>query len=413
MDWYGPKQWDGWGGGPVPYPKPPEWHGPPARGGHPLVRRAATMALAALLGATGLVVVLKLRSPAPSPQQPTGNRSNAGAPVVPSAPPSQDPSQAADQATPTPTGTFDAAAVVSSVKKSVVTITSTLGQSNTRVAGTGAIVSNDGLVLISDHVVAGATSISGVTAANGRTFQASVVGFDRSRDIALLQLAGATGLPKVTVANSSSVNVNDPIVAVGNAVAGGGPVGVTGSVAALNQSITAGQPGGGGSQRLDGLIQVAADVQSGDLGGPVVDQSGRVIGINAAAPVDQAQGGGKGFAIPINTALGIAQQILSGNDSATVHIGPTALLGVSTADANGQVSGAAVTGLVSGGPAQRAGLNVGDVIRSVDGRGIGSVTALTAVLDTHHPGDQVEVDWVDGGGRSRKATVRLATGAAG
>lgn len=414
MDWYGPRHWDGWGDGPVPHPKPPEWRGAPRRRTRRRMRPAVSMILVSVLGVAGLIVVLKLRSPATTAHPPVAARSNAAAPaaVVPSDAPAQVPSQAADQPSPTPAGAIDAAAIVSSVKKSLVTITSTLGQPNAHVTGTGVIVSGDGLVLVNDHAVAGATAIIGVPVADGHTFQASVVGFDRAHDIAVLQLAGATGLSRVTVANSSSVNVDDPIVAV--AGTGGTAAAVTGSVTALNQSITAQAPGGGGSQRLDGLIQVAADVRSGDLGGPVVDRSGRLIGINTTVSGNQSQGtGGKGFAIPINTALGIAQQILSGKESSTVHIGPTALLGVGTTDTNGQVQGAAVTGVVSGGPAQRAGLTGGDVIRSADGHGIDSVRALTAVLDTHHPGDEIEVGWVDAGGRSHKATVRLAEGPAG
>jgi S1-C subfamily serine protease len=368
------------------------------------------MSLAWLLGIAGLVA-LESRSQPPGPRPSAGARPNAVAPFVPS----EAPSEAPGEASPTPTKALDTAVVVSSVNKSVVNITSTLGLRNTRAAGTGVILTASGLVLTNNHVIAGATAISGVAVANGRAFQASVVGFDRSHDIAVIQLVNATGLPRIGVGNSSSVEVGDPIIAVGNAGgAGGTPTAVTGSVTALNQSITA-QELDGGSQRLNGLIQVAADIRSGDSGGPLVDSSGRLIGINTAAsvdPQDQAAGG-KGFAIPSNTAVGIAQQIQAGRESSTIHIGPTALLGVSTADADGQVSGAAVTGVIADGPAQRAGVATGDVIRSVDGQGVDSARALTSVLDTHHPGDEIRVAWVDRAGRSRTATVRLAVGPAG
>jgi S1-C subfamily serine protease len=417
MDWYGPKQWDGWGDGPVPYPKPPEWRGRPGRRGWRQVRWISgivmavglVVALALLSGVAGLLAVIEPRSQATKPPP-------AAAGPKPDVIATVEPTEAPTEAATEPTKALDTAAIVSSVNKSVVNITSTLGLRNTRAAGTGILLTGTGLVLTNNHVIAGATGITGVAVANGRTFQASVVGYDRSHDIALIQLANASGLPRIGVANSSSVQVDDPIVAVGNAGgAGGTPTAVTGSVAALNQSITAQEPDGGGSQRLTGLIQVTADIRAGDSGGPLVDRTGRLIGVNTAAsldPQDQASGG-KGFAIPSNAAIGIAQQIQAGQESTTIHIGPTALLGVAAADADGQVSGAAVTGVVGGSPAQQAGVAAGDVIRSVDGQGIDSARALTSAIDRHHPGEAIRLAWVDRAGRSRTATVRLATGPAG
>jgi len=419
MDWYGPMRWDGWGDSPVPYPRPPEWRGrpQPRPRGWRVARQigvgAAGVALAAVLGAAGLVAGLKSGAQTPSAQPTTGAQTDVVAPVVPEG---GTPAPESSAAAPAKARTLSTAEIVSSVNKSVVNITSTLGLQNGKAAGTGVLLSSDGLVLTNNHVIAGATSISGVAVANGRTFQATVVGFDRSHDIAVIRLANASGLPRLGVISSSSVKVGDPIVAVGNAGGvGGTPTAVTGSVTALNQSITAQEPDGGASQRLSGLIQIAADIRPGDSGGPLVDATGRLIGINTAAsadPKDQAAGG-KGFAIPSNTAVGIAQQIQDGEASPTIHLGPTAVLGVSVADANGQVAGAAVTGVLSGGPAERAGLTTGDVIRTVDDRAVDSSRALTTIIDTLRPGDEVQVVWVDRAGRSRAATVRLATGPAG
>ncbi|MER7008319.1 trypsin-like peptidase domain-containing protein [Dactylosporangium sp. NPDC000555] len=309
----------------------------------------------------------------------------------------------------------DPAAIISSVNRSVVDINSTLGLRNARAAGTGVVLTGTGLVLTNNHVVAGATSITGRAVANGRTYHASVVGYDRSHDIAVIQLANATGLPRLAVADSSSVTVGDSVVAVGNAGgAGGTPTAVTGSVTALDRSITAQEPDGG-VQQLTGLIQVAADIRSGDSGGPLVDRSGRLVGINTAASIEE-QGqatGGTGFAIPSNTAVGVAQQIMAGTASPTIHIGPTALLGVAAADAEGQVAGVMVTGVIFGSPAERAGVGAGDIIRSVDGRPVGSARELTSVLDTHHPGDRVRITWTDQAGQAVAATVTLAVGPAG
>ncbi|MEV8516452.1 trypsin-like peptidase domain-containing protein [Dactylosporangium sp. NPDC051484] len=365
--------------------------------------------LAALVGVAGLSTGVRSQPPGPRPS--VAAQENAAPPALFGDVPSDPPSEAA----PTPTEAPDPAAIISSVNRSVVDINSTLGLRNARAAGTGVVLTGTGLVLTNNHVVAGATSITARAVANGRTFHASVVGYDRSHDIAVIQLAGATGLPRLAVADSSSVRVGDPIIAVGNAGGvGGTPTAVTGSVTALEQSITAQEPDGG-AQQLTGLIQVAADIRSGDSGGPLVDRSGRLIGINTAASIEE-QGqaaGGTGFAIPSNTAVGIAQQIQAGKASPTVHLGPTALLGVAAADAEGRAAGAAVTGVIAGSPAERAGLSAGDVIRSVDGRPVGSARELTSVLDTYHPGDRVTIAWVDQAGQSGTATVTLAAGPAG
>jgi S1-C subfamily serine protease len=414
--WAGPEHWRGWEGGRVPYPKPPEWNGPPApprRGWHVLrwvVGVITLVGLALVVGGAGLVAILEARTESPTSRPTTGTQPNANAPKAPSG----TPDELTTEASAAPSGPVDTATVVATVNKSVINITSTLGLRNSRSAGTGIVLTSTGLVLTNNHVIAGATSISAVAVANGRTFQASVVGYDRSRDIAVLQLANASNLPRIAMVNSSTVEVGDPIIAVGNAGGvGGTPTAVSGSVTALNQTINAQEPDGGGSQRLNGLIEVAADIRPGDSGGPLVDAAGRLIGVNTAAsadPKDQAAGG-RGFAIPSNAAITIAQQIQQGKESATVHIGPTALLGVSAADANGQ--GAAVTGVVDGSPAERGGLANGDVIRSIDGRDIGSARDLTAFIDTKHPGDQITISYTDRNGRSRQASVRLATGPAG
>ncbi|HTJ35307.1 MAG TPA: trypsin-like peptidase domain-containing protein [Dactylosporangium sp.] len=421
-DWYGPERWGGWDG-PVPPPRPPHWHRPPgwdeppARPARRLLRWivgiAAITGLALLVAAAGLAAIVGSRNPAPRASATA--QANAAAPVPPGGILGES-AEASSEASPTPTRALSTQEIVSTVNKSVVNITSTLGLRNTRVAGTGVVVGNGGLVITNNHVIAGATAISGVAVANGRTFQATVVGYDRSHDIALIQLAGASNLPRLGVADSSQVKAGDPIVAVGNAGGQGGtPDAVTGSVTALNRSINAQDPDGGGSRRLDGLIEVAADIKAGDSGGPLVDRAGRLIGINTAASIDprDQSPAGQGFAVPSNTALGIAGRIQSGKASSTIHIGATALLGVAASDAGGRTQGAEVTGVVSGSPADRAGLENGDVIRSVDGQEIGSAADLTSAIDLHHPGDEVRVVWVDRSGRTRSATVRLATGPAG
>jgi S1-C subfamily serine protease len=161
------------------------------------------------------------------------------------------------------------------------------------------------------------------------------------------------------------------------------------------------------------MIQVNADIRAGDSGGPLVDRSARLIGMDTAASVDEKDkaNGGLGYAIASNDALDIAQNIQDGKSTSTTHLGATALLGVSAADAKG--GGAQVTGTLDGGPADRAGLRNGDVITTVDGSRVDSATGLTALLDRHQPGDRVRVGWTDHNGRDRTAEVELTTGPAG
>ncbi|MER7276262.1 trypsin-like peptidase domain-containing protein [Dactylosporangium sp. NPDC000244] len=425
--------WDGWGDGPVPPPRPPEWNrpsraydrwpdpgwGPPPEPRRVLRRGGAVLrwavgvvmlvGLAALVSVAGLVATLEARSDSPRPRPtPTAARPGAVVPAPPGDALSATPE--ASPATSAPAAPLDTATIVATVNRSVVNITSTLGLRNARAAGTGVVIGSTGLVLTNNHVIAGATAISAVTVANGRSFAATVVGYDRTHDIAVIQLAGVSGLTRLGVADSSRVQVGDEIVAVGNAGGNGGES-VTGSVTGLNRTITAQDPEGGGSQRLSGLIQVAADIKPGDSGGPLVDRGGRLIGINTAASTDTGQG--VGFAIPSNAALAIAQRITNGESSDTVHIGPTALLGVTASDAGGKAGGAEVSGVLAGSPAERAGIGAGDVIRTVDDEDVAGASSLTALIDAHQPGDTVRVTWMDRGGRTHTANIRLATGPAG
>jgi S1-C subfamily serine protease len=406
---------------PVPYPRPPQWRGYPP--GYPPVPpisappqpsrfRAARrlliglllFSLAPLLGLGAFLFVFNAQ-PAAQTSGPAARGPEVNVPTGPSA----------AAASPAPSASLlSPAQVVAKINPTVVNLTVRLGNANNGKAGTGIVLSADGLVLTSNHVISGGTQISAFDVGNGRTFTANVLGFDRSHDIALLKLRNASNLKKITVGNSSAVKVGDGVVAVGNAGGEGGtPKAAAGKVTALNQTIVATESDGQGARRLSGMIQVNADIKPGDSGGPLVNRSGQLIGVNtAAASEEQAQSSGaEGYAVPSDTAMSIARQIENGQASGTVHIGQTALLGVSVNDGKGR--GATVTGVVPGGPAQDAGLRTGDVISAVDGESVDSPEELTAVLDKHQPGDRVQVEWTDRNGRDRQADVELTTGAAG
>jgi S1-C subfamily serine protease len=201
------------------------------------------------------------------------------------------------------------------------------------------------------------------------------------------------------------------VTGVGNAGGvGGTPSAAEGKITALNKSITASDEGGGNAERLTGLIETDADIQSGDSGGPLYDSSDEIIGMNTAASTQGTQTTA-GYAIPIEHALDIAEQIDSATaSSGTIHVGNPAFLGVSVEAAGGQ--GAGVVQVATGTPAARAGLVAGDTITAVDGATVRTPAALVKVLATHRPGDSVTITWTDASGRKHSVKVTLASGPA-
>ncbi|HWF14713.1 MAG TPA: trypsin-like peptidase domain-containing protein [Acidimicrobiales bacterium] len=343
-------------------------------------------------------------------------------------------------------GPSDVSAIADKVDPGLVDINTTLGYQQEQAAGTGIVLTSGGFVLTNNHVIDGATSISVTDVGNQKTYTASVVGYDRTADVAVLQLHNASGLQTANLGNSSSLSVGEGVVGVGNAGGTGGtPSAAGGTVTALNQSITAQDEGDGTSEQLSGLIETNANIQPGDSGGALVNSSGQVLGMDTAASAGfsfqyngQSQGG-QGFAIPINTALSLARSIEAGNGSSTIHIGTTAFLGVevspsgassnngsggggfggffgnsgssgNTGNTGSSTSGAAVAGVVTNGPAQEAGLAQGDVITSLGGKTIGSPNDLTRDMSAYHPGDKVQVAWSDANGQTHTATVQLSSG---
>ena len=246
----------------------------------------------------------------------------------------------------------------------------------------------------------------------GRSYTATVVGTNPSDDVSVLQLTGASGLATAKLGDSASVEVGDAVTAVGNAGGTGGtPTAATGAVTALNQSITASDSTGANTERLTGMIEVNADIEAGDSGGPLYDNAtGSVIGIDTAASSASGRFGAgvtTGYAIPIAKALEIADQIESGQASSTVHIGYPAFLGVQLSPAS---QGARIAGVVSGSAAAGAGLQAGDAITAVDGTAITSASGLSGVLDAHKPGERVRLSYTDSAGQSHSVTVTLGAG---
>jgi S1-C subfamily serine protease len=345
-------------------------------------------------------------------------------------------------------GPSDVSAIAKKVDPGLVDIDTTLGYQQEEAAGTGIVLTSTGEVVTNNHVIDGATSISVTDVGNGKTYSASVVGYNRTKDIAVLQLHGASGLNTATIANSTSVSVGEDIVGIGNAGGTGGtPSAAGGTVTALNQSITASDEGDDSSEQLTDLIETNADIQPGDSGGSLVDTSGDVLGIDTAASAGfsfQSSGqssGNQGYAIPINEAITIAKEIEAGTSSSTVHIGATAFLGVEVAQStcggntgggsgsgsgfgfggggfgggnsgsgNTSSSGALICSVITSSPAQESGLAEGDTITSLNGQSVTSPSALTNLLEPFHPGDKVTIGWTGTSGNTQTVSVQLSSG---
>jgi len=304
----------------------------------------------------------------------------------------------------------DTVAAAAAVEPAVVQITTKIDYQQAIGTGTGTVIDPGGVVLTNYHVVAGANTVTGTI--GGRDYPADLVGYDRTHDIAVLQLRGAGGLPTAPIGDSGQVVVGESTVGLGNARGVGAPLThETGPVTALNRTVNAEDSLTGSSEEVNGLIEVAADVRPGDSGGPLVNSAGQVIGVVTAATVTFQMGpGGKGFAIPINDAMAVAGQIRSGAPSPTVHIGQPVLLGVGVGTQPRREAGIIVRDVMRGGPADQAGIAIGDVITVLDGTSVDSATTLTYVLDRHYPGDVVDLTWVDRSGQQRSGKAALVSG---
>ncbi|MEO7069927.1 MAG: trypsin-like peptidase domain-containing protein [Nostocoides sp.] len=292
----------------------------------------------------------------------------------------------------------------------IVDITTTVDYSAGKAAGTGMILSSDGEILTNNHVVDGATKITVTVLSTGKNYTAKVIGTSPTNDIAVLQLADASGLRTAKLGTSSGISVGQPVTGVGNAGDAAGTSASPGAITALDQAITASDQGGAHSEHLTGLIETDADIQAGDSGGPLYDASGAVLGIDTAAQASARSGATiAGYAIPIDHALDVAHQILSGTDNATIHQGLPAFLGIQLSQVG---TGTSIDGVVDGSAAAKAGLAPGDTITAIGGTAVASPAALTAAISANNPGDRVTIAWTDTNGTSHTATVTLGEGPA-
>jgi len=343
--------------------------------------------------------------------------------------------------------------IIARVKPGVVIIDTMLQYDSEAAAGTGVVLNSHGLVLTNNHVIQNSTSITATVPSTGKTYTAHVVGYDKTGDVALIQLQNASGLATVPFGDSSSVKPGQAVVALGNANGANVVSMAPGQVTEVGQTITASDDAGSSStETLHGMIQTNADIVAGDSGGPL-SNSGGVIGMDTAGS-DPSSQQATGFAIPINAALAIARQITADRASATVAIGYPSFMGIfigAGSDSNPQnqakqqqqqpqqqqpqpgssgeapcasnnadlgaptaiapvSSGVLVVGSICGSPAAQVGMTSGAVITAVNRHAVGSPDDLSRALARFRPGDAVSVTWVSPTGRRTSSTLRLSAG---
>ncbi|MEU6791485.1 trypsin-like peptidase domain-containing protein [Nonomuraea wenchangensis] len=302
------------------------------------------------------------------------------------------------------------AEVAAKVQPSVVMIQGQSGE------GSGVVLSEDGLILTNNHVVVGAAQGGGqmtVKFSDGKTAKASVVGTDPATDLAVIRAEGASGLTKAALGDSDQLKVGDDVLAIGSPLGLDGSV-TRGIVSALDRTLTVGgeqrqqlPPGWGQEQQgqseepttIGGAIQTDASINPGNSGGALVNAAGELIGINTAI-ASEAAGGGVGFAIPVNTAKQVADQLISSGK--VTH----AFLGVSVTDATGDVPGALIREITAGSPAEKAGLRQGDLITKINDKAVDGGDTVVGQVRGFKPGQAVKITYMRDG-QAHDATVTL------
>ncbi len=268
-------------------------------------------------------------------------------------------------------------------------------------AGTGIIISSDGYVVTNAHVVNGASNIKVTLPNNGGTHDATVVGMDTTKDLAVIKVSGVSGLTAATFANSDTVQVGDSVIAVGNALGyGGSPTVTEGIISAKGRSLSDSE------DNLSGLFQTDAAINPGNSGGPLVDTNGDVVGINVAVATGTSSEPAQniGFTIPSNTVVQAipdlkAGKSTSGNNQSTTY------LGVEIADAQ---NGAGIVAVQPGSPAAKAGLQPNDVVTKFNNTTITNSSDLQQAVRAQKPGATVTLT-VDRNGATTTVKVTLGT----
>ena len=307
--------------------------------------------------------------------------------------------------------------VASKVSPSVVSIVTTSGSQRSffsmqmQGAGTGVIISQDGYIMTNNHVVEGASNIAVILSDGTEYENVEVVGSDPLNDIAFIRIDGVSDLVPATLGDSSDVRIGQQVVAIGNALGQFQTTVTSGIISATGRPLMASSADGRSSESLTDLIQTDAAINSGNSGGPLVDMSGRVIGINTAVAADA---NGIGFAIPINATRGLIEGLLETGKVERAYIGVSYIditpqiaasedLGVQR---GAYVSAQSGSPIISGSPADKAGIQAEDIITKINNEAVGERSSMLSILGQYLPGKTVSLT-VLRDGREIKIDVTL------
>ena len=288
--------------------------------------------------------------------------------------------------------------VAAEVLPSVVSI-SVQSQAGTG-TGTGVVISSDGQILTNNHVVESGGNLT-VTFHDGTSASAEVVGTDPVTDLAVIQARDVSGLTAAELGSSGDLEVGQQVVAIGSPFGLEGTV-TTGIVSAVGRPVSAGQTQD--SRAVIDAIQTDAPINPGNSGGPLVNMSGQVVGINSAIYTPSAGSVGLGFAIPIDQAKPIAEELIDTGQATHARIG------ISVGPADGETRGALIASVESGSGADEAGLAEGDVITKIDDRQVTDGESVIAAARSFRPGDTVTITFVRDG-ETQTAEITLGSDA--
>ncbi|MEP6649876.1 MAG: trypsin-like peptidase domain-containing protein [Lapillicoccus sp.] len=411
-DWYGTPATGGNGGDPTYPPAPPTpTPAPKAKPNRGLGQMTAVAILAAALASGGTYAATRYASPAPasSPAATTQSNGSTSPQVI------QGNASAPDWT-----------ATAKAVAPSVVSITVQSGQTGGQ--GSGVIIDDEGYVLTNNHVATGAGTGAtiNVTLSDGRTYDATIVGTDPSTDLAVLQLNNPpSDLVPISIGDSSQLTVGQPVMAIGNPLGLSGTV-TTGIVSALNRPVTTQASDGGQGQNgqlpstqqgtsdtvVTNAIQTSAAINPGNSGGALVTADGKLIGINSSIASLGSSGGtsgniGIGFAIPVNEAKSIADQLIATGTAQHAYIGVSAD-DTTVTDGSSKRQAALVRSVSASSPAAQAGLQAQDAVIAIDGQAVDSSEALVANVHEHKVGDTVTITVIRG---SQKQDIKVTLAA--
>ncbi len=301
------------------------------------------------------------------------------------------------------------AEVANSVSSSVVSIVTSIkqrtifGTYDSGAAGTGIIASADGYIITNKHVIEGASKIN-VVLDDGTTYEGvKLVATDPLNDVAYLKIDNASNLPVAKLGNSKTITVGQQVIAIGNALGQYQNTVTAGIISGLGRSLTATDSSGSNSELLSDMIQTDAAINQGNSGGPLVNAAGEVIGINTATG-DSSSAENMGFAIPISSAKGMLAQLMGTGSAKRAYMGVYGVeitaeiaknynLPVST---GAYVYSSNYSAVVSGSPADKAGLKDKDIITAINGAKVGVAGSMTNLIGEYKPGDTVQLTVIRG-----------------